>query len=166
MTTAELGFALMNTAIPLKHSARFAIISQADAALACEGWLLHTNGYARSVRKPAKYLHRRVAERAGWLTSAPVDHVSGDPLDNRRENLRDAGASGNARNQTRKSAGSSRFKGVHWARDRSMWRACICVNYRTIHLGSFETEVAAQQAYASAALKYFGAFAAPFVEAT
>ena len=64
-----------------------------------------------------------------------VDHINGDRLDNRRENLRLATHEQNMWNHKRSRGGSSRFVGV--SRERGRWRSIISRKGRTIHLGSF-----------------------------
>ena len=87
-----------------------------------------------------------------------VDHINGNGLDNHRVNLRVCTRQQNNGNQTPKRH-TSRFKGVYRPSGRRSWIARIMVNYRPIHLGSFDTEEAAAQAYQKAAEQHFGAFA-------
>lgn len=65
-----------------------------------------------------------------------VDHIDGDRLNNRVQNLREATSAQN--NQNRKPTGSSGIKGVVWHKQSKKWVASICVNRRSVHLGSFE----------------------------
>ena len=51
---------------------------------------------------------------------------------------------------------TSKYKGV-WK--ESKWRTGIRHNYKTIHLGSFETEAEAARAYNAKATELFGEFA-------
>jgi len=74
-----------------------------------------------------------------------VDHVNGDRLDNRRENLRFVTTAQNAQNQGSR-GGSSRYRGVTWDRARGRWLAQACLDGRVHHLGRFESEVAAASA--------------------
>jgi hypothetical protein len=87
-----------------------------------------------------------------------VDHVNGNGLDNRRENLRIVSHSQNMQN-ARSLRGASRFKGVAKHNNTSKWRAYISIARRQIHLGMFDTEIAAARAYNAAALAHFGKYA-------
>jgi hypothetical protein len=87
-----------------------------------------------------------------------VDHINGNGLDNRRENLRVCSRTQNIRNRTGKS-GSSKYKGVSWHTPTEKWLARIQVNKHQIHLGCFVNEATAAIAYDIAAHQYFGEFA-------
>src|SRR5205085_145661 len=91
-----------------------------------------------------------------------VDHVSGDSLDNRQENLRLATRQENARN----SAGATKHRmlsarGVlKREHPTHPWRAYIYVGRnRFQHLGYFRTEAEAVAKRRAAEIKYFGQFA-------
>jgi hypothetical protein len=89
-----------------------------------------------------------------------VDHINGNPLDNRRCNLRLATMAENSRNQHRVRGSSSQYKGVTWQAKRGKWRAQLTVNYRTVFLGRYTCEIEAAKAYDRAAREHFGDFAA------
>ena len=100
-------------------------------------------------------MHRFIA---GTAPDAETDHVDGNGLNNRRENLRTATCSQNRRNSRRAVGGTSRYKGVTAVVDA--WRARIWVDGRRLSLGSFPDEDAAARAYDAAARAHYGAFAA------
>lgn len=64
-----------------------------------------------------------------------IDHIDGNGLNNRIENLRDVDSSANAKNRKRYNCNTSGVSGVTWRRNR--WVARIRVNGCLIHLGSF-----------------------------
>jgi len=112
----------------------------------------HPSGYSKS---HVVLMHREV------LRATPdqmVDHVNRVGIDNRKENLRFASRQGNAAN-SKKKAGSSRFKGVYWDAMKRKWTARIHVDYRAIWLGRFDDEVMAARAYDTAARHHFREFA-------
>lgn len=107
---------------------------------------------AAKVQGKQIYLHR-------FLTGLPMtDHHDGNPLNNRRENLRRCTNQQNQFNR-KKQASSSRFKGVTWDKRSSRWLAQIQHNNRNNFLGYHATEEAAAAAYRTAAVQLFGEFA-------
>jgi len=90
-----------------------------------------------------------------------VDHINGDTLDNRKQNLRIATPLQNARNKKRAKNNTSGFKGVEWDPRRSKWRAAIVVQGRRRHLGHFDDAREASKRYEEAAKNIFGQFYRP-----
>lgn len=89
-----------------------------------------------------------------------VDHINGDGLDNRRQNLRLCTHTDNMRNIRKTlSRTSSSFKGVSWITRDRRWRAAIMVNRIRLVLGHFHDESDAAMAYDAAARHHFGKFA-------
>lgn len=89
-----------------------------------------------------------------------VDHINGDPSDNRWSNLRVCSQRNNrANSKTQTRPKSSKYKGVTWFAQRKKWMAKICVNYKTRTLGYFDNEHDAALAYNRAARETFGDFA-------
>lgn len=68
---------------------------------------------------------------------ACVDHINGDTLDNRIENLRAATLSQNQFNHAKSSANKSGVKGVSWVKKYNKWYACIRINGITKNLGYY-----------------------------
>lgn len=87
-----------------------------------------------------------------------VDHINGEGLDNRRENLRLCSNSQNQGNQC-DVRGASKFKGVALTSGGGKWLAQITINGKRTYLGSFDLEEDAAKTYDIAALEHFGKFA-------
>lgn len=99
------------------------------------------------------------AIETGEWPSGMIDHINGNVSDNRMSNLREADYSENARNQGVRRNNTSGFKGVCWHGETQKWRARIVHQGRAQHLGYFDTETAAAQAYDAAAQHTHGKFA-------
>jgi len=88
-----------------------------------------------------------------------VDHKNGNPLDNRRCNLRICTRSQNSCNKGKPKSNTSGYKGVTWQTREQKYYCKLMVNKRVIPLGYFTCPVEAAKAYNEAALKYHGEFA-------
>jgi hypothetical protein len=89
-----------------------------------------------------------------------IDHINGDTLDNRIENLRLASLSENRVNST-KSKGQGRFKGVYWFSKSGRWISSIRQDGKTQHIGYFDTEIEAAEAFVRRARILHGEFYKP-----
>lgn len=67
-----------------------------------------------------------------------IDHINGDPLDNRLSNLRSVNQRENKMNTRRYSNNSSGCIGVGWTNKVSRWTASITIKGRKRHLGDFD----------------------------
>jgi hypothetical protein len=88
-----------------------------------------------------------------------VDHINGNTLDNRKENLRICTQNQNGKNRLLNKNNVSGYKGVTYKKANKLWCAQIVVNYHKMYLGLFTTAEAAALAYNEAAKKYHGEFA-------
>ena len=98
---------------------------------------------------------KHLAHRLAWLyvhskwPEQNIDHINGDPADNRIANLRDVSASINAQNQrsaTKKNK-RSMLLGAHFHAQSGKFLAHIRLNGVARHLGSFDTEQEAHEVY-------------------
>jgi hypothetical protein len=77
-----------------------------------------------------------------------IDHINDNPSDNRLENLQIV----TNRFNSHKTQGnySSKYKGVHRHSSDKFWVAAIQINGKKKHIGCFECEIKAHQAYENA----------------
>lgn len=94
------------------------------------------------------------AHRLAWLITfgswpmAEIDHINGDPGDNRIANLRDVSRAENLQNQrVAQRRNKCGLLGVSFHKAREKWRAQIAINGKSQHLGYFDTPEEAHQAY-------------------
>ena len=76
-----------------------------------------------------------------------VDHKDTNSQNNKIENLRELTISQNKRNSHKKENCTSIYKGVNWSKKYKKWIAKITLNRKTIHIGLFNNEDDAGQAY-------------------
>lgn len=108
-----------------------------------------------------------MAHRLAWAIhhgewpSGLIDHVNGDPCDNRLSNLRICTHQQNLYNTRRRKNNTSGFKGVSRMSGSSRWVAYLHHNGKKKSLGCYPTAELAAAAYDKAANEIFGEFASP-----
>jgi hypothetical protein len=121
----------------------YALVSSEDKSLGQFKWSIHSAGYAYRLarengRPEIRYLHREVMglKRGEGV----VDHINGNPLDCRRENLRVLAS--NALNlQNRKSGhGASSYRGVYRNKQAGKWVAQVVKDGKRYYGGAFVNE--------------------------
>lgn len=104
-------------------------------------WTAHYNQCTKTWYVQSKYqgrilhLHRIISDTPEGLFT---DHISGDTLDNRKSNLRNASRHENRQNLFNKKKPKDKIRGVNWHKRLQKWQASIGINYRQIHLGYFD----------------------------
>jgi hypothetical protein len=101
-------------------------------------WYAQTNVQRPDGRWTTLKLHQILARAMGF--DGLADHINGNGLDNRRENLRPATCSQNARNRRVNSNQSTPYIGITLVRGR--WRSkhkISLTDSRQTHLGYFDT---------------------------
>lgn len=158
----------MTKQIPLTRG-KFTLVDDSDYyKLMRYKWYAHKIGikdkyYAyRSIVKEKKGFSIGMHQQILGFPPQMCDHVNGNGLDNRRENLRPATNQQNQHNQSIIKKGSSKYKGVsrHPGYNlKTHWRTRITINNKQKYLGSFLTEKEAAIRYDIEALRRFGEFA-------
>jgi hypothetical protein len=110
-------------------------------------------GYAPGFWRSALRMHRLIL---GASPGEIVDHINGDPLDNRRENLRITTSLVNNQNAKKRRDGlTSKHKGVHFCKVSKRWKAQIQIDKKKISLGSYRSEIEAATVY-NRAIDFYG----------
>lgn len=111
---------------------------------------------SRGIRKV--FMHRMILNVSN--PKIIVDHINGNPLDNRKGNLRICNIAQNARNASRRKDSTTGFKGVwRYTYDKSRFVAQICHDKKRYRLGMFDTAEDAHKAYCEKAKELFGEYA-------
>jgi hypothetical protein len=88
-----------------------------------------------------------------------IDHINGNPCDNRIENLRSATHRQNSANAKRSCANTSGVKSVSWNKKDCLWRVSIRCEGELKYFGGFKDLELAELVSAEARQKHHGAFA-------
>lgn len=127
------------------------VVDSADYLWACEykwapAWGGEPKYAARSQRrgeerKPIRILlHREIMGLKHGYRDLQVDHIDGDPLNNRRSNLRVVTQAQNCQNRKSYAGSSSRHRGVHWYSSMQCWRVAIMVDGARTIVGYYNDE--------------------------
>ena len=147
--------------IPLTKG-KSAIVDDEDfAALSKHKWCLNNKGYAvrgsgRATGHKTIFMHRVLCATPQGMAT---DHINGNKLDNRRENLRACTNAENLANRGVPKNNRTGFKGVSFKKALGKYCARIKINYSEKHLGVFNTAEEAHAAYCAAAASIQGDFA-------
>ena len=119
-------------------------------------WYAVRNYTDNDGKRTLMLMHRELLPVDGKLD---VDHINGDGLDNRKENLRVCKHQHNMMNMKKSKSNTSGYKGVSWHIKQKKYNAYIRVEGKRISLGSFDDAKKAALAYNEAAKRFFGDFA-------
>jgi len=138
----------------------------------CKAWNSHYAGKeaftavsCRNYKKGTLFNKKLFAHRVIWAMHTGkwptnnIDHINGDPSDNRIENLREATQSQNLANSRMSVTNTSGYKGVYWHRPTQKWIAAIKRNSEKHYLGQFTCPKEAHAAYCKAAKELHGEYA-------
>lgn len=119
------------------------------------------SGYCMLSIDGIQYQAHRIAWAMHYSEQPPevIDHINGNRLDNRIENLRQATTSLNAANCGRRAHNTSGFKGVSKCKQTGLWAAGITVRGKRTNLGRYSTPEEAHAVWLSAATEAHGEFA-------
>jgi len=114
------------------------------------------NGYLKvDLRKnniaKSHSVHRLVYESFNGKTDLPIDHkIEKDKKNNRLSNLQALSIRENTTKYLLSTNKSSQYIGVSWHKKVKKWTAKITINGKRVHLGCFDTQIEASNAYKNA----------------
>lgn len=153
-------FVIENGKLEITTAKEKVIIADAeDYKILCKySWCISKTGYVvANIDHKVTKMHRYILGIKN--PNIIIDHINGNPLDNRRSNLRICTVTQNARNCALNKNNTSGATGVQLIKKSGRYRAVITVNRKEIRLGHFKTFDAALKARQEAEKKYFGEFA-------
>ena len=86
-------------------------------------------------RRKSQLMHRAILGSNGCME---IDHIDGNGLNNRRENLRFVTKNQNQQNQRTQIKSASGMKGVTWNKRCKRWQAVVIANGKRHYLGIFK----------------------------
>jgi len=117
-------------------------------------------GYSKDGKRitGSVWMHREVLNTPEGLFT---DHINGDTLDNRKENLRVVTSKQNNHNSKLPSHNTSGYKGVSEDKRnlKNKWQAYITIDNKKKHLGYFSSKEDAARKYNEVAKEIFGEYA-------
>lgn len=115
--------------------------------------LPHGHRYA-SINRVKMLAHRVIWKMVHGVEANVIDHIDGDPSNNRIGNLRSVTQMQNGQNERMRKNNTSGVMGVCWDSRRKRWHTRINLNYRHIHVGYFDTFDEAVAARKAAEVQY------------
>lgn len=128
----------------------YSIVDDEDyETLSKHNWYFCTRYVVRNVFMDANkskkiMMHREVMKTPDGMFT---DHINGNSLDNRKQNLRICSLSQNQQNKKKSPINTSGYKGVTWNKKAKKWQAQIGLDYKLIYIGLFSSKIDAAKAY-------------------
>jgi len=112
-----------------------------------------------SINKEYYYIHRIIfAMFYGYFPNS-IDHIDGNPSNNKIENLREVTQTQNNYNAAIRSDNTSGYRNVYWDKRSNKWMVMVKVERKNKHIGYFKDIELANDAAILARKKYYGEFA-------
>lgn len=103
------------------------------------GTLNKKSGYKAVCYKRKKYyVHRLIYLMHTGVMPIEIDHIDGDPSNNRVENLRECNRSENGFNKSAQRNNKSGVKNIHWCDKAKKWIVYLKINGKNTNFGGFE----------------------------
>jgi hypothetical protein len=122
---------------------------------------LRFNGYWHTQINGKRYFNHRIIFlwHHGYLPTTDIDHIDGNRVNNKVENLRPATGFENARNAKVRADNTSGAKGVSWVKHIRKWVVQLRVDKKIKRIGYFDDLELADLVAIMARDKYYGEFA-------
>lgn len=126
------------------------------------GFKMSIGYWGLNIKKRLYYCHRLAFFYMEGRWPEEIDHIDGNPLNNKWSNLREVNSSQNKANKRqRKDAKHSQYKGVcqtscHNGVWSGKWSARVGKDKKSYYLGCFDSEIEAAKAYDEKAKELFG----------
>jgi hypothetical protein len=111
-----------------------------------------------SIGKKLYKEHRLIFLMHHGFLPKEIDHIDGNPLNNKIDNLREASRTQNNANQKIRKDNSSGAKGISWVKSRNQWVAYSCINGKKKYAGYYKDLNAAITAVKELRKAQYGAF--------
>lgn len=96
--------------------------------------------YSACVGRVSFAVHRLIYKYMTGNEPDIIDHINGNPQDNRWVNLRSVTHHENMKNMSLPKSNKSGFMGVRYRKDHNRWQSSVNHKGKTIHLGYYETK--------------------------
>lgn len=119
--------------------------------------LIYVKGRVMSKgRKKGIFMHRYLFGMIEYEKGKIIDHKNGNGLDNRRKrNLHQVSHVENNQNcHNARKQSKSGIRNVHWVEKRGFWQVDLCVNKKTVYIGTYNDIEDAKKAAIQARDKY------------
>lgn len=103
------------------------------------------------------YMHRFIMGETD--PNIEIDHEKHNGLLNIVSNLRRSTRQQQIWNTRSVGKFTSKYKGVSWCKEKKKWLSKICINYKQMFIGRYDSEIEAAKAYDAKARELFGSFA-------
>lgn len=122
-----------------------------------KGFYVYASEYNTETKKSKPILlHQFIMDARGKT----VDHINGNPFDNRKVNLRIVEDTDNSKNRKSKNSNNtSGYRNVSWSKRDKKWVVQMQINKKNKALGSFDNVHEAGKFAEEMRLKYYGDFA-------
>ena len=111
------------------------------------GTVCHAGHLRTRIKRKHYFLHRIIFMMHHGFLPEFLDHIDGDPSNNRIENLRPATHSQNNLNRGKHKRNTSGYKGVTWVSTAGKYSTRIAIDGKRFFLGYFDDPKEAHYAY-------------------